>query len=305
MLLTMKTVLLILISTMRRRCDVLQMCRDNIFYLPNCMLFPLEVYPKTYSLANCIEDLRVVTLCTFPQNPNLCLVRAVQQYIKKTSLLTTLRKLFVITQSPFSAASDMTMRWWTLRALSEAGIDLDNYTASLTRHASSSKAYFKGVSVQSVMRRARWVNISTFVMHYNLPIAMEKNQKIKHPKKEVLRINPQNSASTSVLMSCAKAKQDAKNTAACHLLLQAQRNRTVKNLKFTSTPFASPPPKVKKTSLPQKIHVEIPAKVVHGTTKQVKVSTRPHIVYTDVLPCSSQSVSDSQVHVPNDDSSTE
>ena len=50
LVLSQKTVLLMLISTMRRRCDILSMHHDNIIYKPNCMLFPLESYPKTYTL---------------------------------------------------------------------------------------------------------------------------------------------------------------------------------------------------------------------------------------------------------------
>ena len=52
MLLSQKTVILILISSMRRRGELLHMNIDNITYAPNSMTFPLDAYPKTYCLLN-------------------------------------------------------------------------------------------------------------------------------------------------------------------------------------------------------------------------------------------------------------
>ena len=61
MMLSQKAVMLILISTMRRRAELLSMNLDSIVYYPNCMVFPLDSYPKTYSMFNKLEELRFIT----------------------------------------------------------------------------------------------------------------------------------------------------------------------------------------------------------------------------------------------------
>ena len=54
--------------------------------------------------------------------------------------------------------------------LFQAGVNVERYLAKTTHHASSSKAFFAGVNVDCLLDHAGWVNISSFIMHYNLPI---------------------------------------------------------------------------------------------------------------------------------------
>ena len=61
-LLTQKTILLVLISTMKRRAEVLSMDMRNIIYRPNTMIFPLDAYPKQYSLRSRAHDLRYISV---------------------------------------------------------------------------------------------------------------------------------------------------------------------------------------------------------------------------------------------------
>ena len=133
MMLAKKTVLLILISTMRRRSELLSMNLDTVVYYPNSMVFPLDAYPKTYSLMNNLESLRFITVRKFLDNPNICPVLALQAYIRKTSLIRTTRKVFITCQSPFRAIANFTLRRWILTGLNDAGIDIMKYIVSSTR----------------------------------------------------------------------------------------------------------------------------------------------------------------------------
>ena len=111
MLLSQKTAILILISTMRRRGELLYMNIDNIIYAPDSMTFPLDAYPKTYCLANCQEQLCFITVHKFLENWNICPMYTLQMYLKQTSVLrkpfTT--KLFIRTQHPFRPVARMTL----------------------------------------------------------------------------------------------------------------------------------------------------------------------------------------------------
>ena len=64
----------------------------------------------------------------------------------------------------------MTVRRWVLQFLFRAGIDVTRFTPSTTRHVASSNAYMAGISLSDILRRAGWVEPSSFICHYNLPV---------------------------------------------------------------------------------------------------------------------------------------
>ena len=276
MLLTMKTILLVLISTMRRRADVIQIRRDNILFLPNAISFPLDIFPKTYTLTNRVEDLRFVTLKTFPQNKNLCPVHTIQYYIRKTAVFTDSKKVFIITQSPFSAASDMTIRRWILRGLVQAGIDVDKWGASSTRHASWSKAYHAGVNVDLLLKCAGWVNLSTFILHYNLPVVQQNASKLSSLTSAVH--SSHKPVSSAILASCLQQGKTAAWARAFQVVNSARRFRATARAKVEMAAFISPPPKVHKKKLPRFVNVRIPTKTHTGRTCK-----KPYVIRTNVV----------------------
>ena len=280
MLLTIKTVLLVLISTMRRRCDIMQLCRHDIIYLSNRMIFPLSRYPKSYSLSNRVEDLRFVTLRTYPQNPNLCPVKTMQMYLRKTSILSTSRKVFVITQNPFSAASDMTVRRWVLTGLSNAGINIEKYAPSSTRHASSSKSYYAGVSMDALLKRAGWQSLSTFVCHYNLPIVQVNEEKLAK------KVRSKGETFKKTFYFSPLARANAKNERARRLLQTAGRRVLISKARFEASAFTSPPPQINKQVLPHKVNVSVPFHSVRAG-KRLEKQTK-FVISTDVVPSTSR-----------------
>ena len=108
----------------------------------------------------------------------------------------------------------MTIRRWILSGLFQAGIDVDKYSAKTTHHASSSKAYFAGVNVDFLLKRAGWVNVSSFVLHYNLPIEQSKPIH-QHNKKE--------SPSSSPFYHSKSFHKSNKNIHASQLLQAARK----------------------------------------------------------------------------------
>ena len=77
----------------------------------------------------------------------------------KTSVIHATRKVFITTQSPYRAIASMTLRRWISACLNDAGIDISKYSANTTQHVSSSKAYYTGVNIDTVMLCAGWMNI--------------------------------------------------------------------------------------------------------------------------------------------------
>ena len=290
MLLTQKAVLLLLISTMRRRCELLSIHIDNIVYRPNCMIFPLESYPKTYSIHNKFESLCFLTVQRFNENSHICPLLTIQHYIHRTKAIRNHRekRVFLTTQNPFRAAAPMTIRRWILSGLFQAGIDVDKYSAKTTHHANSSKAYFAGVNVDFLLKRAGWVNISSFVLHYNLPI-----EQSSHPGKSVNKPSFPHSSKLPSYHNKLLHKSNT-NIRASQLLQAARKQMFCTSTVFCATPFISPPPRVVRKILPAKTRVEIP---VATTNRRGKFTWRrkPYVTYTASVPSTSGVKTTSQV----------
>ena len=226
--------------------------------------------------------MRYIVLKTFSENVNLCPVTAVRSYIHRTSVIRTSQKLFVTTQSPFQAASTMTVRRWVLTALFQAGIDVNRYSAKTTRHASSSKAYFVGVSLDTVMNRAGWQNVSSFVIHYNLLISVPAAK-----KDSVSTLRP------AFLTQSRRKRQWFKtshNLSASRVLQKYRTHLYKKTVQFQNKPFAKPPKPVKKVTLRNKVRVQVQgATCVHSNARRIQFKKRPYVVYTDVVPSTSGS----------------
>ena len=291
MFLSQKVLLLVLISTMKRRSEVMGMRVDNFYFEPNSMVFPLLIYPKTYTIASKTDAIRYITIRKFVDNPNICPLLAVQHYIYRTLALRTTQSLFIITQSPFRAAASMTLRRWILTGLDQAGIDISKYSATSTHHASSSKAFFVGVSVDDVMKRAGWHNVSSFVSHYNLPIS-GSGQSVKHGQEILPRWQRNFSFGTNM--------KNARNVVA-HAVLQKARANVYRNaVKFQSSPFVAAPSPVPRLSLTKPITAVMSKSALQG--KHVSSARKAFPVSSVPITVISQS---SQLSTALDGSSTE
>ena len=183
-----------------------------------------------------------------------------QIYLKRMSVLRmpSTKKLFITTQHPFHPVACMTLRHWILTCLFDAGIDISKYAAKTTRHAASLKAFFAGVSIDTVMLRAGWNNASSFVIHYNLPVVCK--ERAKREAATYLVQSPVAIAKCSnSRFSISNAFKTSKNVRARKLLESAKKDQFKKAVAFQSLPYASPPPRVQRVLLEKPVRVEIPA----------------------------------------------
>lgn len=103
----------------------------------------------------------------FDENPKLCVAKTLQRYISVTqSLRGACGTLLVTTKSPYKAASNATISRWIRSVLYTCGISPE-YTAHSTRHASTSAASKKGISIHVIKKTAGWSERSeVFARHY-------------------------------------------------------------------------------------------------------------------------------------------
>lgn len=109
----------------------------------------------------------------FNSHESLCIVRLMEQYISITQELRppTCDSLFISLAKPFKPVTAQTVSRWIKQGLKECGVNTSVFSAHSTRHASTSRAAEKGVSLELIKRAAGWSGESqVFAKFYNRPI---------------------------------------------------------------------------------------------------------------------------------------
>nr|CAI5846866.1 unnamed protein product [Callosobruchus analis] len=75
--------------------------------------------------------------------------------------------LFITHKTPHGRASKDTLSRWVKQTLTSAAIDTTVFKAPSVRHAATSAALRKGVSVDIICKTAGWAQQSTFTTLYN------------------------------------------------------------------------------------------------------------------------------------------
>ncbi|XP_067204231.1 uncharacterized protein [Linepithema humile] len=109
----------------------------------------------------------------FQDHDNLCIVLLMEHYIDRTRGLRSpsCDSLFISYRKPFKAVSSQTISRWIKQILEECGVNTAVFSAHSTRHAATSRAADKGVTLDIIKRAAGWTGESrVFANFYNRPI---------------------------------------------------------------------------------------------------------------------------------------
>lgn len=114
-----------------------------------------------------------LTIPRFEDNPRICAASTLKLYLEITRNLRSTENpfLFLTTKKPFQKASKQTLSRWVKNTLNLAGIDSVHFKPHSTRHVSTSAAFRKGVSLDTIQQTAGWTQQSaTFAKFYNRPL---------------------------------------------------------------------------------------------------------------------------------------
>lgn len=110
----------------------------------------------------------------FPHKVQICPGKTLTSYIEATKpfrLFSQTEKLILTTKKPIHNASASTISRWIKNVLEESGVDTTIFTAHSTRHASTSAAGRRGISVDLIKKSAGWSDNSlVFAKFYNRPL---------------------------------------------------------------------------------------------------------------------------------------
>nr|CAH7725161.1 unnamed protein product [Callosobruchus chinensis] len=106
----------------------------------------------------------------FKENTKICAASTLKRYLTYTNRLREFETeyLFITFSKPHKRASKQTISRWVKNTLQSAGIDRSIFTPHSTRHASSSLALRRGVSLDVISGTAGWTEKSKcFAQFYN------------------------------------------------------------------------------------------------------------------------------------------
>lgn len=107
----------------------------------------------------------------YPEDPTICVAGALEVYLRRTDCLQNTTNLFISWKKPYNAISTQSLSRWIKRVLEESGIDSSTFTAYSTRHAATSTAKHKGISIDLIKKTAGWTQSSqTFARFYDRKI---------------------------------------------------------------------------------------------------------------------------------------
>lgn len=120
------------------------------------------------------QHLAEIYIECFKDNENICPVHILSKYLEVTSSFRNTEKLFVITQKPYSAATQSTIAGWIKLGLRMAGIDMTVFSPHSTRSASTSAAQDR-VPIDTIIKTAGWAKDCTFRKYYQRPITNDSS----------------------------------------------------------------------------------------------------------------------------------
>lgn len=112
----------------------------------------------------------------FKNKISLCVATTILHYIDRTKdIREGVEDLLISFKKPHKKVGTQTISRWLKTVMKEAGIE-EHYSAHSTRHASTSKAFSKGIDLNTIKNAAGWSEKSSvFAKFYNKPVKYLEN----------------------------------------------------------------------------------------------------------------------------------
>lgn len=172
MKLTMKVTFLLAICCPRRVSELAELNMNWVQRDSSKWTFHLNYRNKTRKSG----PPQVATYEVYQAEPLLCPLRALVDYVKRTSQWRTEDQFLLRSYKSHAKVTGSTVSRWIKSILAEAGVS-SSFGAHSTRGASTSKAYSSGLPLSLIMKAASWSERSgTFnKFYYREPISYQNN----------------------------------------------------------------------------------------------------------------------------------
>ena len=167
-----KCVLLIMLSTMCRKADIMQLKLSNMHVGDKDIVFHLMQPTKTYSPRTFWEhpNLQRLRVLRLPGEEWICPVTTLESYLKRVlPFRGNIDNVFILFREDSKPAASGTISRWFKKLLEISGVG--KFAPHSARSASSCAALLMGVSLDRIIVKAGWTNCNTFVLNYLKPIS--------------------------------------------------------------------------------------------------------------------------------------
>jgi len=166
--LTLKLLMLFLLVTGKRGQSIHLLNVTNMNLSETSCSFQLTSHTKTSKPG---QPATSITVQEFNQDPGICPIFTLKEYIKRTETLRgNCEQLFISFVKPHKPVSRDTISRWTKTVLRNSGIDTTMFKSHSTRAASVSRAKQKNVPLDVILSHVGWSTTSTFSKFYDKPI---------------------------------------------------------------------------------------------------------------------------------------
>lgn len=147
---TLKTAMLLALCTAHRAQTLTSIKINNIVKTPDRIEIKVPEIIKTSGPGR-FQPLIVVQ--TFESKPELCLVKTLLRYLQITEKIRgEVQQLFVTIKRPHKAINTQTFSHWVKSVLRMSEIDTSIFSAHSTRHASTSRAFSRGINLTTIRK---------------------------------------------------------------------------------------------------------------------------------------------------------
>lgn len=175
--LSMKLAMLLLLTT-GQRCQTLLVFKvDQMTLTKNKVTFVIDELLKTNKPGFLPKP---ITIEAYPSDRRICVITYLREYVSRTSKVRIGKHLLISTTKPHKRISQDTLRRWVRMVMSEAGINIEQFTAHSTRSASANYALTKGMSLNKVLDTVGWRTTSTFQKYYKKKVMEKPKDSFSH-----------------------------------------------------------------------------------------------------------------------------
>lgn len=158
-----KTATLFILTT-GQRVQIISLININVVVKEDCITIKIDKLVKTSAPNKCQPFL---TLPFFKDKENICSAMALCNYLEATKTIRNdTSTLFISYRKPHKVVSTSTISRWIKKCMEESGIDISTFTTHSTRHAATSAAFKKGVTIEDIKRTAGWTGKSTVLENF-------------------------------------------------------------------------------------------------------------------------------------------
>lgn len=179
-MLSWRTVMLICLSAIPRASEIVQTRLSMLSELPESWVFFFKDPTKNErerSSQYRLKDHPQLEIFRFSEDVDLCPISHLEHYRERTSDLRKKEdKIFLSYIKPHQGIVSETMGSWVKQILKLSGIDVSKFSAHSVRHASSSLAKKRGISIKNIMDKGRWSSSSVWQKFYYKEVPSDKEK---------------------------------------------------------------------------------------------------------------------------------